>query len=88
MATKKGKRKHNAVEKARATKRPVFPAHIGGTPEEWRNKKRQEWREVMFALDRFNYGSAYVPAQAEFWRLQREAHRIAEAINAQGWNCW
>lgn len=77
-----------AVRQAKARPKSVFPPHLQSAPDEWRAKKRQEWREVMFALDRFAYGSAYVPAQAPLYELARLAHQIKEAVDADGWVAW
>lgn len=75
---------------ARATgRRPsVFPPHLQSTPEEWRALKRQEWREVQAALQRFTYGCAFVPGSAELYKLAQLAGQIEDMLMAEGWVAW
>lgn len=61
--------------------------HLGMTIEDWRLKKRQQWRAVMHALDAFNWGCAYTPAGNDLCELQKSADRIKEAM-ADDWVCW
>ena len=73
---------------AKGRKRCVFPPHLQSTPEAWRDLKRQEWREVMAALERFRYGSAFTPEANAQYRLWRLSQQIADAVNAKGWVAW
>ena len=66
-----------------------FPAHLSvDTPEEWRGLKRMQWRQVTQALERFQYGSAYVPACNVLYDVQRLAQQVTEAIEADDWIAW
>ena len=76
------------VARAVVRKPSTFPRHLSSTPEEWRALKRTEWRAVMHALDRYGYGSAYVPGGSELYFLQKAARRISEAIEAADWIAW
>lgn len=83
------KTKRTAVARGRVMPKRTFPAHLSmDTPEEWRSLKRTQWREVMQALDRYNYGSAYTPSQSPLHDLQRLARQVTEAIEAEGWIAW
>jgi len=84
----KKKPKASVIRKATGPRRRVFPAHLSSTPDEWRTQKRQEWREVMAALDRYGFGSGYAPEQAAHWRLMKLATQIEEAVDAEGWVAW
>ena len=67
----------------------IFPPHLGvKTPEEWRALKRQEWREVMHALQRYQYGAAYTPAGTTLYKAASLLQQIEEAVNADGWIAW
>ena len=89
MATKKKTRRKSDHARARQPLKHQFPAHLRmETPEEWRALKRTEWREVRQALDRFAYGSAYVPAYSALYSLGRLAQQITEAIEAPNWIAW
>jgi hypothetical protein len=85
-AQKKKRPRGNLIAKGR--KRRVFPTNLERTPEAWRDFKRQEWREVMAALERFRYGSAYTPEQDAQYRLWKLSIQIDEAVNAKGWIAW
>lgn len=61
--------------------------HLGMPIEEWRQKKRQEWHELMAALQRFEFGAAYTPAGTDLFELRRAANRINEALQ-DDWICW
>jgi len=76
------------IAKGQAMPKRQFPAHLGSTPEEWRGLKRTEWREVVQAMERFNHGSAYIPAYSPFWKMQELARQVTEAIEAEGWIAW
>ena len=54
---KKNVRKE-AVRKARGPRPHQFPVYLSSSAEEWRAKKRQEWKELCFALGRYEYGCA------------------------------
>lgn len=62
-------------------------SHLRMTIEDWRIKKRQEWRTVMSALQLFSYGSAYTPASHDLYVLQHAADRIRETME-EDWVCW
>lgn len=85
---KRTTKRDGAIRRGKAQKPSVFPAHLGGTPEDWRALKRTQWLEVMQALDRFMYGSAYVPARAALWTLVQEAERVTEAMKQKDWIAW
>jgi hypothetical protein len=68
-------------------KRTRTERHLRMSIEDWRAKKRQEWRTVMSALDLFAYGSAYTPAGNDLYELQKAADRIREAM-VEDWVCW
>lgn len=94
MATKTPKkalrpRPRATTSLARATSRrpSVFPAHLHSTADEWRRVKRGEWLEVEFALQRYLYGAAYVPATTELDKLQRLALQVSEALKGD-WTAW
>jgi hypothetical protein len=57
------------------------PSSWTGTPQEWRECKRSEWSVVVRALDKFTWGSAYVPAGDDLYQVQRAVARITEAMN-------
>ena len=65
-----------------AAKRLRIELHLGMTLEDWRSKKRGEWKSVMHALDRFGFGCAYTPASNDLHELQRSAQRIADAMDS------
>jgi len=88
MATKKQTKVKNAIRRGRALPKREFPAHLSTTPEEWRALKRTEWREVRQALNRFYYGSAYVPAASALYKLGQLAEEVTEAIEAPDWIAW
>lgn len=68
-------------------KKRLTENHLGMTIEDWRLKKRQQWRAVMNALSLFNFGSAYTPTGNDLYELQKSADRINEAM-AEDWVCW
>jgi hypothetical protein len=75
--------------KQRNAKERVFPADLArSTPEEWRELKRQEWREVMLALETYEFGSGFTPAQAALDRLLLLARQIDQAVTAADWVAW
>ena len=82
------RQQRRAVLKGKARRPTVFPAHLGTTPQAWRAVKRQEWLEVIQALDRFMYGSAYVPARGALYTLSKEAERITKAMEQANWVAW
>lgn len=88
MPDTRARRPSKLTTEARGRRRPAFPAHLQSTPEEWRALKRQEWREVMAALERFDFGSAYVPMSAERYKLRQLAWQIQDAVMAEGWVAW
>lgn len=57
---------------------PIVPTNWDGTPEQWKEKKKEEFRVLVVALDKFNYGSAYVPQDVHLalWDVQRGIHRM------------
>jgi len=70
-----------------AEKRLRTERHLGMTIADWRLKKRQEWKAVMSALDRYGFGAAYTPGGNDFYELQRSAARVADALQ-DDWVCW
>lgn len=68
-------------------KRLLTEAHLQMPIEEWRLKKRQQWRALMNALDLFTYGSAYTPVGHDLYEMQKAADRIKDAM-AEDWVCW
>ena len=58
-----------------------LPSGWKGTPEEWRASKRGEWQLVVRALDKFEWGSAYVPVGDDLFQVQRAVCRITEALS-------
>lgn len=75
------------VRSARGRRPSVFPAHLHTTSDAWRDLKRQEWREVMAALERYNYGSAYTPEQAALYQVQKLSLQVEEALS-MNWVAW
>lgn len=71
----------------RDERRMFTERHLRMTIEDWRLKKRQEWRAVMSALELFTFGSAYTPTGNDLYELQRSADRIARAMK-DDWVCW
>lgn len=66
-----------------------LPAHIPGTVEQWRRRKRREFRKVLQALNEFRAGVAYTPAYVGVennrfvnrWdRLEREVQWMREQL--------
>lgn len=93
MATKKRTSKKSAAKKAiargRAMPKSRFPAHLRvDTPEEWRGLKRMEWREVTQALERFQYGSAYVPSYGVLYEIQKLVMQMTQSMEAEDWIAW
>lgn len=76
------------VRQATGPRRSEFPKHLQTTPDEWRATKRQEWREVHQALQRFHYGAAYVPCQAQLWKLSRLVEQVTEELERTDWKAW
>lgn len=70
-----------------AEKRLSTEAQLGMTIEEWRLKKRQEWRAVVTAIEKFTYGCAYTPTGNDFYELTRTSERITETLK-DDWVCW
>ena len=68
-------------------KRLRTEAHLGMPFDEWRLKKRQQWKAVINALDLFTYGCAYTPAGNDLFEMQKAADRINE-IMAVDWVSW
>lgn len=68
-------------------KRSVTEKNIGMAIEDWRAKKRQEWKEVVRALDRFRFGCAYTPISDEVYHMDRAVARANEAMS-EDWICW
>lgn len=82
-------KKRGAVERGRALPKREFPAHLRvKDPEEWRNIKRSEWREVTQAIERYTLGSAYTPAYSALYDIQRLTRQLTEALEAEGWVAW
>ena len=82
------KKRPRANLKAKGRVRPQFPAYLAPTAEAWRDEKRGQWREVMAALERFRYGSAYTPEQNAQCRIWRLSIQVEKAVNAKGWIAW
>ena len=61
--------------------------HLGMPWDQWRQKKRQEWKDILNAIDRFNVGCAYTPAHRELYEVQRIMRRITEDM-AHDWVSW
>ena len=69
-------------------KKHNFPTkHLGGTANDWRQKKRQEWKLVVNAVQTFEYGCAYTPTHADLYELQKLARRISEDLEDE-WIAW
>ena len=68
-------------------KKRRFPKHLGATADEWRQKKRQEWKRLMHALDEYQHGAAYTPNGDDLHALQRCARRIEEDLEGD-WIAW
>ena len=86
--TKKQRLQDEQQATATGARRREFPAHLASTPDEWRALKRQEWREVMSAFQRFQYGAAYVPEQAPLYKVWRILQQITEAMEQPDWVAW
>ena len=65
-----------------------FPKHLCTTATNWRNKKRTEWADVMAALDRFSFGTAYVPLSREFYAIKAISRNIEEVLARKDWVAW
>jgi hypothetical protein len=90
MTTKKTKKARASTDderRARGPRPPRFPAHLAMSPDEWRALKRQEWKEVESAFRRFQYGSAYVPGQAELWKLGALVSQMSVLLEGE-WVAW
>ena len=81
-------KKKKLVKNATKPTRPKFPEYLAASPAEWRGKKRTEWREVMSALERYSFGSAYTPDGNGLYRLQQLAQAITVQIETEDWVCW
>lgn len=64
-----------------------FPQHLNSTPDEWRQKKRQEWKLVMNALKDFEWGAGFTPANTDFYHIQRLVRRVEEDLQGE-WIAW
>jgi len=82
----KGRKSH--IKQGTAAKPRKFPVHLAATPEEWRALKRQQWREVMAAIERYQWGAGYTPGQTELWHLGRLANQITEQLEPADWIAW
>lgn len=69
------------------SKRLSTERHLRMSIEDWRAKKRQEWRQVLNALDLFTYGCAYTPAGNDLYEMQKAADRVKESME-EDWVCW
>jgi hypothetical protein len=70
------------------TKRHRFPStHLRCTEREWRQKKRQEWKLLVNALNTFQWGAAYTPVHADLHDLEKLARRILEDLEGD-WIAW
>lgn len=69
------------------TVRPFPAAHLGCSEDVWRQKKRQQWNDVVRAVNAFEYGSAYTPAGNDLFELQRRLRSIADALEGD-WVAW
>ena len=86
---KKHKKRLSDTARARVAPKRQFPAHLRcDTQDEWRALKRTEWREVVQAVERYNYGSAYTPAYGALYEMQRAMRQVTEAIEAPDWIAW
>lgn len=81
---KVSKREHADIVNAR---RLGTERHLRMTIEDWRLKKRQEWRAVKHAVSLFDFGSAYTPAGNDLYEIQKAVKRISESMDAD-WICW
>jgi hypothetical protein len=86
MAKKKQRPRANLKAKGRV--HPKWDGRLAPTAEEWRDEKRGQWREVMSALERFRYGSAYTPDQDAQYRIWKLSIQVEDAVNAKGWIAW
>ena len=82
------KKRQRANLKAKGRVHPKFETRLAPNAEAWRDEKRGQWREVMAALERFRYGSAYTPEQAAQYRIWNLSLQVEEAVNAKGWIAW
>ena len=82
------KKRPRANLKAKGRVHPKFETRLAPTPEAWRDEKRGQWREVMAALERFRYGSAYTPEQDAQYRIWKLSIQVDKAVNAKGWIAW
>lgn len=65
-----------------------FPAkHLKTTPKAWRQMKRQEWKQVMNALETFYLGCAYTPVSADLHEVQRLVRRMSDDLEGE-WIAW
>jgi hypothetical protein len=62
-----------------------LPSHIPGTVEQWRRRKRREWRAVVKAIQPFTHGCVYTPALAPFDELRRNRDAITSLLQGN-WN--
>ena len=76
------------VREAKCAPRTMFPPHLETTPAEWRGLKRTEWQEVVHAIERYQYGSAFTPEQPAFYKLQRLSRQVSEALAVEDWIAW
>lgn len=68
-------------------KKSRFPLHLDSTPEEWRQKKRQEWKLLVNALRDFEWGAGFTPVGADLHQLQRLVLRMEEDLQGE-WVAW
>jgi hypothetical protein len=73
--------------KTRRKSRYKFPKHLRTTPREWRQVKRQQWKQVLNALDTFYTGSAYTPVGHDLHDLKQLATRIGADLRGD-WISW
>jgi hypothetical protein len=75
------------VEAMSVVKRHRYPKHLGVPAKVWRQKKRQEWKLLMNALDSFTSGCAYTPVHSDLYELQKLATRIEDDLKGE-WIAW
>ena len=92
MSEQQKRKKTTTKQKQRIARTPVpprpFPENLGPSADAWRAKKRTEWREVVSAFGKFQYGSAFVPDQTRLYAIWRDIERFTESMDQPDWTAW
>lgn len=75
------------LKMAATRKRLSTEAHLQMSVEDWRTRKRQQWRVILNAVDLFTYGSAYTPVGADLYEMTKAMNRISVEME-DDWVCW